>query len=514
MKRFLSIVLCLMMVLGTTFSVVAEERVAWPEQPEEMTLTLFADIPWLNYEILDGVIAQWIKEETGITIEMTKATDNNQLVLMVASGDIPYDLVCTDSDTMFREMADESLCFPYDELIAQYVPNWEVPVVEQNMNKQYATDGHYYMLKNNFDTVEDLSATDGYAVNTNGFYFRRDIFDTLGIAEIPTTFDGVMEMLDAVQEKYPEMTPMVFMARNYNAFANFVGLDVDFPTDANGKLVHKLSAAAFKDFYASINKMYREGYIKDENFSFNSDEQMYQYMTDGSGFMFSGFGMDEGTFDKYVKNSNPNAALELMPLLDNYARTISVTGWAGCYITKNCKNPEAAIKLISWLKDGDNQYGSCAGVKDVDWTWGEDGKFTLLDPFKKVAAETDVDAYYNTGICFLLNAGGYIAGSSVSYANASDNVKAICDEAAARSNWSNVIGLATPDSGSDEAIIKSNLTDLENEYFPIVCMSKTDEEFEANFAKMMEEAEKIGIEQYNEWYAAKYAELCETFGGK
>ena len=65
---------------------------------------------------------------------------------------------------------------------------------------------------------------------------------------------------------------------------------------------------------------------------------------------------------------------------------------------------------------------------------------------------------------------------------------------------------------SEEGVIYSELSDLMIEYFPIVCMSQTDEEFEANFAEMMGEADAIGIATYNAWAAETYAALCEQFG--
>ena len=56
------------------------------------------------------------------------------------------------------------------------------------------------MLKNYFNTVDEIKAAGSISVNTNGFYFRRDIFDTLGIETVPTTLEGVMEMLAKVKE--------------------------------------------------------------------------------------------------------------------------------------------------------------------------------------------------------------------------------------------------------------------------------------------------------------------------
>lgn len=513
MKRLLTLVLAIMMALSVAVGATAEARVTWDENPEPVTLKMFADCTWLPYDSFDGIIPQWIEEQTGIKLELTKATDSNQIVLMVAGGDIPYDLVMTDNVTMFREMSSSDVSYAFDELIAEYVPNWEVPEVEQNLNKYYSSDDHYYMLKNYFNTVDDIKAAGSIAINTNGFYFRRDIFDTLGIETVPTTFDGVMEMLAKVKEQYPEMTPMVFQHRNYSAFATFAGLDTGFPTDAEGNLVYMFSDPTFKDYYSCINQMYRAGYITAENFSFNSDEQMYQYMTDGSGFMFSGYGLDESVFDAYVKSGNPDASLQLMPLMDNYKRTFDVAGWAGCFIPKGCTNPEAAIKLIAWMKDGDNRIASQAGVYGTDWTWDENGVFQSLDRYKEAQAAGAIDQTY-TGVAFLLCVSDYISEGKVGYSTASDNAKAILDDACARSNYSNLIGLATPEANSDEAIIKTNLEDLRKEYFPIICMAESDEEFEAKYAEMMDEAEKIGLSDYNAWLSAKYVSLCEEFGGK
>lgn len=513
MKRLLTLVLAILMAMSVAISASAEARVTWGENPEPVTLKLFADCTWLPYDSFDGIIPQWIEEQTGIKLELTKATDSNQIVLMVAGGDIPYDLVMTDSSTMFREMSSSDMCYAFDELIAQYVPNWEVPEVTQNMNRYYSSDEHYYMLKNYFNTVDEINAAGSISINTNGFYFRRDIFDTLGIETVPTTLEGVMEMLAKVKEQYPDMTPMVFQHRNYNAFASFAGLDVDFPTDAEGNLVYVMSDPNFKEFYSAINQMYRAGYISKENFSFNSDEQMYQFMTDGTGFMFASFGLDESVYNAYVQSGNAEASLQMLPLMDNYKRTFAVSGWAGCFIPKSCSNPEAAIKLIAFMKDGDNRIAAQAGVYGTDWTWDENGVFQALDRYNEAKAAGAIDQTY-TGVGFLLSASDYISEGKVGYSTASDNVKAILDDACARSNFSNLVGLAVPESNSDEAIIKTNLDDLKTEYFPIVCMAESDEEFEAKFTEMMDEAEKIGLSAYNAWLSAKYVSLCEEFGGK
>lgn len=513
MKKMATVLLVIVMLMTAVApAAFAEGRVVWPENPEPKTLTFFADCSWLPFDTLDGIIPQWIKEVTGITVDMTKSTDDNQVVLLVASGDLP-DLLMTDKTDIFRELSSPEMCYAFDELIAEYIPNWEVPQPEKALNGYYSEDDHYYMLKNYFNTAEEIKAAGSIAVNNPGFYYRTDIFANLGIDAVPTDFDGVMAMLAAVKEQYPDMVPMVFQHRNYSAFSTFVGLDRTMPLDENGNLVHEMSAPQFKAFLSTINQMYRAGYILEENFSYNSDEQMYQHMTNGDGFMFSGYGLDEQVFDAYVKSFDPNAQLQLMPLMDNYNVTFGVDGWAGTFITKTCSDPEAAIKLIGWLKDGDNALASQAGVYGIDWTWDENGVFQPLERYLEAQKAGAVDQTY-TGVAFLLGASSYVSEGIVSYATASENVRAILDESTQRATFSNVVGLVQPIANSDEAIIKTNLSGLMTEYFPIVCMSATEEDFETNFAAMMEEADAIGIAQLNAWLTENYAALCEQFGAK
>ena len=511
MKKFLTTLLAALMLLTLLApSVLAEGRVDWGEAPEAKKLTLFADCTWLPYDTLDGIIPQWITEETGITVELIKATDSNQIVMLVASGDLP-DMIMTDNANMFRELSNSDMCYSYNELIEQYVPNCEVPEVEQNMNAYYSEDGNYYMLKNYFNTIEEIEAAGGLAVNNNQFYIRTDIFEAMGETEYPSNTEELMALLGRVKEQYPDMIPMVFQHRNYGAFASLVGLDLGMPKDADGNPVHQMSAPQFKDYLSVINQMYRAGYILEENFSFNSDEQMIQYMSNGQGFMFSSFGLDDATYTGYVRNADPEASLDQLPLMDNYARTFSVSGWAGTFITKDCADPEAAIKLIAWLKDGDNKYGSWCGVKGADWDWDENGNFVALERYAEAKANGAVDPTY-TGVGFLLSATDYICEGVVGYATYSERVRAILDDSCARADFSNVWGLVSPVADSEEGVIYSELSDLMIEYFPIVCMSQTDEEFEANFAEMMGEADAIGIATYNAWAAETYAALCEQFG--
>ncbi len=512
-KRFLCILMAAVMALVFSLpAALAEDRVTWPENPEEKTLTLFADCTWLPFDTLDGIVPQWIKEQTGISIDMTKATDSNQISLLIASGDLP-DLIMTDNQNIFRQLSASDMCYSYTDLIAQYVPNWDVPEVEQRMNAYYSQDGKYYMLKNYFNTIDQILAATTPGPNNDQFHVRGDIYEALGRPEA-TDEEGFMNLLALVKENYPDMVPLVFQARNYSAFATIVGLDRNMPTDADGNYVHEMSDPKFRDFLRVINNCYRAGYITEENFSFSTDEQQMQFVSDGSAFMITNYAQnDEKVFSALVQQTDPDAWFEQLPLMDNYNRTISVTGWAGCFISKNCSDPEAAIRLIAWLKDGDNKISSQMGVKGIDWYYDEDGVLQMGDRYVEAQNAGSIDRTY-TYVSFLLSASDYLSESSINYTGGTEQAREIYKQIRDRANWSNVVGMCEPTSDSDEGIIKSQLTDLMTEYFPIVCMSESDEEFDANFNKMMEEADAIGIDKLNTYLTNTYNDLCEEFGTK
>ena len=64
------------------------------ENGQVPTLTMFVDETWWPYEKWEGAIPEEFEKRLGVNIEITRAADDNQLSLMVASGDMP-DIICS-----------------------------------------------------------------------------------------------------------------------------------------------------------------------------------------------------------------------------------------------------------------------------------------------------------------------------------------------------------------------------------------------------------------------------------
>ena len=110
-------------------------------QKQPVKLTLFVDESWWPYDTWEGAIPEEFNRRMNVEIEVTRAADDKQLPMMVASGDMT-DIVCS---YRYQFMADEEVSYALDVLHSEY-PDVDFPVhsVLQFVNR--APDGHYYTI--------------------------------------------------------------------------------------------------------------------------------------------------------------------------------------------------------------------------------------------------------------------------------------------------------------------------------------------------------------------------------
>ena len=131
-KRILSLLCALAMLLSISAIAVADEPV---------TISLFVDESWWPYDTWEGAIPEAFNAATGVKIEVIRAADDNQLALMVASGDMT-DIVCS---WRYQYMADPEVSYALDELAAQYPQYGFNPHPVLKFVNTMA-DGHFYTI--------------------------------------------------------------------------------------------------------------------------------------------------------------------------------------------------------------------------------------------------------------------------------------------------------------------------------------------------------------------------------
>lgn len=510
MRKTLAMLLAFALLLTMPFAALAEAAEDLFDASEPKTLTLFVDWTWMEYDTFEGGKCQeYLREMTGITVEMQKASDSEQLNLMIAGGDLPDMIACSSTSKVTR-LSDSDLCYPLQELIDQYVPQWEISEVEKNVNAYFSDDGNFYMLKNEYNTAEEIKAASNLGINFGQFLVRQDLYEELGSPEVKTKED-FFALMALVKETYPDMQPLVFNTREYSAFGSLVGYDTTRPTN-DGKLVMSISDPTYREMLLTMNELYRAGYITKENFSYTSDEQTFQSLYAGDVFMVTHFaGNDEQAMTAKLQASVPGASMEQLPLLDNFKYTMPVSGWAACFITRNCSDPETAIKLLYWSKQQENATALIYGYPGIDWEYDEIGNITMLEPYNTSSANGTATTDYRE-MAFPLSASNYITIYNGYYAAASEKTRAIFDDAVSRTTFSNAIDLAYPKADTDLYYVSSDISDLVSEYFAKLCTAESEEEFDTLWDTMMATAEDCGLAELNEYLSTTYAEVCELLG--
>ena len=68
------------------------------------------------------------------------------------------------------------------------------------------------------------------------------------------------------------------------------------------------------------------------------------------------------------------------------------------------------------------------------------------------------------------------------------------------------------DSHEDVTFAKTAVSDAWKQYYPLVCMSATDEEFEANWTNLQVAVENAGLETYTNYRTANYQNNLSMMG--
>ncbi|MFD2328051.1 hypothetical protein ACFSR7_02245 [Cohnella sp. GCM10020058] len=469
---------------------------------EPVTLNLFVDQTWWPLKDWSGDVPEEITKRTGVKLNITVATDDKQLPLMIASGDLP-DLVATSTQNV--RMADSKLSLDWNSLIEQYAPDFKID--SENMAVNTAPDGKIYTIKNNFSTKEEWAANKETALLMGaGISVREDIMQALGNPQIKT-MDDLTNLFQTVKDKYPDMIPLVLDPPNWHRgyfeqnFGVMPGLN-----DVDGKMQYGLHLPGNKAMYLYMNELYRKGFIKAENYAYKSEDQGKQLMYSGKGFAFAWTTQGSDLLTSAATDTGYKFVNLPLKLSDDFKYTSTSAGWQGVYITKNNKNPEASIKLMAFLRSEEGQRLAMWGVEGKDWSMSADNKYPVF-----TYDHLDDNLRKKKGVYYW----GLLTGSATTelsgnFVPGTDSTKA-GQELTALANFNSAIGLVVPDADSQEQVIKNNIENLVKNEEAKVLLATSAEAAAKAYDNMVAQADKMGLGKYEAWANTKYEEVKKNF---
>ena len=481
-----------------------EESTASPDSSTEVpTLTIFVDETWWPYEKWEGAVPEEFESRVGVNIEVIRAADSNQLALMVASGDMP-DIICS---YRYQYLADSQVCYPLDELHDQYSDlSFEVDPVYQFVNER--ADGHYYTIGCGFSPKYEYDNYDRILTEGPGFMVRKDIVEELGLTF--NTLEDLDAAFAAVQQAYPDYTVTTFnSSHKFNWLMQQMGIKGSgYYETEEGTLEWWLRQDNLLDFYKKVNEWYRLGYIKAENFAYQSEDETKEDCV--SGKVFANFGYDNHA-DNYntaigVNGDDFTFSLITNELSDDCVAYDTLSGGRGLYITRSCTNVEAAYKVLAYAYGEEGMKLLMWGIEGEDYEVDSEGYPTFTYDF-----QGDNNVLQPRGLKYW----GWLVHNSIvtSIAEANSDSQTAED----RKNLTEhvvrnpVIGMIRFETDSEESNISSKLDEMVKNQQTNIFMADSEEACEEAFKEMVKQAEKIGMSKLEEYGNTNYPGLKEQY---
>lgn len=483
---------------------------------EAATLELYLDFTWFQTDSWSGIIPEELTKNGGVHFDVTRSADDSQLGLMIASGDLP-DVIFTSNE--MDRLCDSNLCYSYDELIEEYGIDWTPSSDRIAIAKSHNSnpeDEHYYTIIQNYNSAEDwAAAADGIVPNLGCAYYRKDIWEALGSPKMETKED-VINVLKMVKEQYPDLIPLSGgnSGWRFSPMRAWFGVTEDYVFDAEGNVVFSDTTENYYEYLKCINQMYRDGFFPEENLALTNEDDARQQALNGKCFMYEHCArpthLDQLNSDTQAVNPDAEWA-PLAPILDDSEAVLRTNaGWAGVFISKNCEDPEAAIRMIAYMNSEEGQHLALWGREGTDWTLGENGMPVFSEEWVETAKDKDaMDSTFNNNY--------YMCTTELDelytyYASADPEVAAIFGRNRDKIENHPEISIAKPVSTSDMGIIKAKIDEAKPAELVKIYTAESDEAFEEAYQSYMSLLDKIGVQELNAYMTEHVAEVVEQFG--
>ncbi|MBQ8953716.1 MAG: hypothetical protein IJ048_06335 [Clostridia bacterium] len=531
MKKVFALILALCLAfsccaLAESGSMVDFSNLSFNDDTSPIEFSLCLDWDWYSVDTWGkDEVSQYITDLTGVSFDAQKFSDHSELSVLLAADDLP-DIIFTSY--LVQRFEDYDVCYAWDELIDQYCPNFyeNAHVGELEILNNTTADGHIYTFKTHFHYWKDPLDFPSYG--DNGLYVREDILQKLGMtADDIDSIEKLAEVYALVDEKKDELGIDVIYNPHPtwdNAIAEYMGAHVTTWIDADNNAHTRYSDPTWKEFLLFANELYRNGYLYKDAYAVNP-ENFFSLNRSGTVFSASyNTGLATETNKIFFENGMEDKEFTSLKRLtwqgEDKRRTYDAgVGWASCFISRNCDNPERAIKLMEFFKSPQGDALTQWGVEGKHYTRDEEGHVIKTQYYYDKMAE-DPTAL-GIGPWYLQGSGlgeGTVIASMMVQTNATEQQLAWSKPQYDLLSYLKTTYRSVPywyfarvSSDTDEYTIQTKLLDYWNQQTTAIILADTAEEAESLYDGMMEYMHANGLDDLEAAMTANYLEKLPLY---
>lgn len=484
---------------------------------EPITFDFFVNVSWQKWpEWGTDEVSKMVMEKTGVKLNfiMPNTDDNQQMNLMIASGELPDYVFNEIPNPTFKTAIAANIYEDLMPLMEQYAPEMKSNLGDDYWKLNASADGKNYFFANAEIRPSNMNRFLPVGSWNPAVFYREDIYKELGSPKIDTP-DELFNVLKTVKEKYKDVTPILFQAGTKYDFTGqpygfnlaLAQFGVEKYYDKDNKLYASYKDPNYLEGMKWINKLYNAGIIKRTDLVL-TDEQSKAIKEGGKCFYLSGAEILNGY---YTPPANQNVKYIYAPMFPN-AKVLQQAslGWGGWFITKKCKDKERAIEFMSYMVSDEGEKLTNFGVEGKNWKM-DNGKPDWTDE-EYAALKADPDRINKTGInLYWFNLDLYDHWIATTSMLKNPETKVAYDLYMPHKDLKMYLLVSPPDSDKEEATILQKVLTKYNEAFPAMIMAKSPEELTKIYNNFVKEADDIGIPKVEAYWSQQAEGLRAVF---
>lgn len=520
--RFLALMLAALLC-AVSGCALAEGK-SWREDTSPVTLTMFVNASWWT-TLFDTPVAKKITEECGVYLDILTpvADDNQKLILMINSGELP-DMIVTEVGNACNQMLIESgMVWDIDELVDTYAPELRETADPAVFTDNKWTDGHTYYWTNFTDSEQyhTLQAEYNKKITSNQpcICIRRDYYEEIGSPDLSTP-EAFLEAIEKIHALHPDKIGYYEGDGNLSSSSStsmgslgyYFGLH-SYYKDAEGNIKLWPRSEQFQKWALYLRQMAQAGLFTRD--SFIDDGTVAKSRILNGDLIAYGWTLYDCTM--WSPADNPDTGYMVVDPWDTYRAVRTGGGWQTTFITKNA-NAQRCIQFINYMLDPDSygQFG-VRGEKDDPYISDAEGPHYYMDEEGWPHYTADYLAKLNSGEYSrdVSGAGPYFFFNSSALANVlywEKEADPLYD------HFNEVFGphieyhneynsqIIKPASDSDEGTILSKYQSVFNSYLVDIVFAESEEAAVAALKTMNDAMDAMGCQQLEAYYTAQVQE--------
>lgn len=342
------------------------DEAAWKLDTSPVDLSWFVGASWYGRTWGDSLTSKYITEKTGVNvkIEVPSGDANEQLTLMMTSGQLP-DLISMGSwETSVKKLWEGDHVYALNELADKYDPYFYKVAGDGTLKWYKQENGNTYGIPNDSYSPNLMHETGMTAANQT-FLVRKDLYEEMGSPDLSTP-DGFLNALQLLKDKYSEykgqkMSPFFAQGNVAYGMTEYLQNLLAIPYEKDGKVYDRITDPDYLAWLKTFRTAYERKLIN-ADFLVDSDTQVEEKTNNARYFMMvrEWNGM-AGVNPILAASANPDSYYIAVDGPQNSKGDSAklfpgnMDGWMVTMISKSAKNPERAIRFLTYLASEEGQ---------------------------------------------------------------------------------------------------------------------------------------------------------------